>query len=391
MNKGSFSKIFTVQTTHRIPKIATLALTTAVLVSMVAIDASASPNSIPSISGTAKNSAVLASESSLSELFGLGRHHPVRPTAPTTTTTDPTSTAIVTSTSGGGGGGTSGGGASSPSTTTTTDPAPTTTTTDPAPTTTTTDPAPTTTTTTTDPAPVTAYPVGTVDSSEVSGYAAPGANALPGYSETYETNFPGTTLPSAWGSYEGQPGGDPGAQFDQAHVSVGGGMLSIKTYQDSNFNNEWVTGGTCMCNVPGQLYGAWFVRSRLTGAGPTGVELLWPDANVWPPEVDFNETNGSVSATTATVHYSSSNTQIGRSTGIDMTQWHTWGVIWTSSEIIYTVDGTVWGTVTNTASIPTIPMHLSLQSQTWCSSGWACPSTPQSMQVNWVAMYAPNS
>ena len=125
------------------------------------------------------------------------------------------------------------------------------------------------------------------------------------------TDFTGSTLPSAWGTYEGQPGGDPGAQFDQAHVTVGGGVLQINTSQDPAFNNEWVTGGTCLCNITGQTYGAYFVRSRMTGAGPTGVELLWPDANVWPPEIDFNETNGSSSATTATVHYSSANSRSG--------------------------------------------------------------------------------
>ena len=73
-----------------------------------------------------------------------------------------------------------------------------------------------------------------------------------------------------------------------------------------------------------------------------------------------------------------------------MTQWHTWGVIWTPNSITYTVDGTVWGTETTSASIPNMPMHISLQSQTWCSSGWACPTTPQSMQVDWVAQYQAN-
>jgi hypothetical protein len=213
---------------------------------------------------------------------------------------------------------------------------------------------------------------------------------LSGYTQSYVTDFAGSTLPSAWGTYEGQPGGDPGAQFDQAHVTVGGGLLHINTSQDPAFNNEWVSGGACACNIPGQVYGAYFVRSRMTGAGPTGVQLLWPDANVWPPEIDFNETNGSSSATTATVHYSSANSQIGRSLNVDMTQWHTWGVIWTPTSITYTVDGNAWGTVTNVSSIPTIAMHISLQSQTWCASGWACPTSSQSMLVDWVAQYKAN-
>jgi hypothetical protein len=214
---------------------------------------------------------------------------------------------------------------------------------------------------------------------------------MSGYNQTYVTQFAGSALPSGWGTYEGQPGGDAGGQFDQAHVNVSGGLLNINTYQDSSFNNSWVTGGTCLCGQPGLTYGAFFVRSRTTGPGPTVVELLWPDANVWPPEIDFNETNGGDTSTTATVHYSSANSQIARSLNIDETQWHTYGVIWTPTSITYTVDGNVWGTVTTPSAIPNIPMHLSLQSQTWCSSGWACPTSPQSLQVDWVAEYSPVS
>jgi beta-glucanase (GH16 family) len=236
----------------------------------------------------------------------------------------------------------------------------------------------------------TAYPVGIADSSQPSGYAPPGVNALAGYQQSYVTNFTGSTLPSEWDPYEGQPGGDPGAQFDSAHVVVNNGVLQIKTYQDPAFNNEWVTGGTCLCNITSQTYGAYFVRSRLTGAGPTGVELLWPAGNTWPPEIDFNETYGDTSGTSATVHYTSANQQIQRTVSVDMTQWHTWGVIWTPTSITYTVDGNVWGQVTNSAAIPNGPMYISLQSQTWCSSNWACPTTPQSMLVDWVAQYKAN-
>jgi hypothetical protein len=32
-------------------------------------------------------------------------------------------------------------------------------------------------------------------------------------------------------------------------------------------------------------------------------------------------------------------------------------------------------------------MVLDLQQQTWCSSGFACPTSPQSMDIAWVAEY----
>jgi beta-glucanase (GH16 family) len=64
-------------------------------------------------------------------------------------------------------------------------------------------------------------------------------------------------------------------------------------------------------------------------------------------------------------------------------------VIWTPSTITYTVDGQVWGTVNVASEVPTIPMTLDLTQQTWCESGWACPSSPQSLEIDWVAEYQP--
>jgi hypothetical protein len=216
---------------------------------------------------------------------------------------------------------------------------------------------------------------------------------MPGYTQSYVTDFTGSSLPADWGSYAGPIEGDTGAYYAQSHVTVGSGMLQLNTWQDSNYGNNWVTGGTCLCGLPGQITGAYFVRSRLTGAGATEVELLVPDANVWPPELDFNESFGATNMTSATDHYDGSSdlTVYETLSNVDLTQWHTWGLIWTPTELIYTIDGTVWGTVTNESAIPTIPMHLSLQQQTWCASNWACPSAPSSLDVDWVAEYSANS
>jgi beta-glucanase (GH16 family) len=183
--------------------------------------------------------------------------------------------------------------------------------------------------------------------------------------------------------------------FYPSAVSVSNNLLNLTATQDAAANpssagGNWITGGVCLCGQTGQLYGAYFYRARITGPGPTTVGLLWPDANVWPPEIDFNETGGGTTGTSATTHYSSSNSQIQSTMSIDMTKWHTFGVVWTPTSIIYTVDGRQWGIDTNVSSIPTIPMHLSLQQQTWCASGWACPTSPQSTQVEWVAQYTHN-
>ncbi|MGB7651843.1 MAG: glycoside hydrolase family 16 protein, partial [Acidimicrobiales bacterium] len=226
----------------------------------------------------------------------------------------------------------------------------------------------------------TPYPIGVVSSSEPSGYAPPSADAMPGYSLTYVNDFTGTTVPAGWGVFTGTPSGDPGSQWESSQVVVSGGMLQLNAAQDPALNNEWITGGLCQCGQS-QTYGAYFVRSRETGPGPTIVELLWPTQG-WPPEIDFIETGGVTTDATATniwgLDSSGNKEQQQDAITIDMTQWHTWGVVWTPTSITYTVDGQAWGTFTVPSEIPSQPMSLHIQQQTWCSAGFACPTSPES-------------
>jgi hypothetical protein len=230
------------------------------------------------------------------------------------------------------------------------------------------------------------FPIGTPDSSEPSGEAPPGPQALPGYALSYVNDFNGSSLPPGWDSYSGVPGGDPGGRFAQSHVVVSGGLLQLNTYQDPAYDNRWIVGGLCQCGLS-KKYGAYFVRSRITGAGPSEIQLLWPAANVWPPEVDFNETGGSATSTTSSLHYGSANIIVRRRVNVNMTNWHTWGVIWTANRMVYTVDGRIWGEVVGAAMMPSIPMRLVFQQQQQCEEGRQCPTAPESMLVDWVAEY----
>ena len=130
------------------------------------------------------------------------------------------------------------------------------------------------------------FPVGTLNALQPSGYSPPGPHALRGYHLNYSNDFSGTKVPSGWYLFDGVPGGLPGAQFSSAHVVVKNGVLQLNTWRDPRFHLKWVTGGLCQCGFP-QTYEAYFVRSRITGAGPNEVQLLWPASNTWPPEIDF--------------------------------------------------------------------------------------------------------
>jgi hypothetical protein len=231
------------------------------------------------------------------------------------------------------------------------------------------------------------YPVGVPDTSEPSGDAPPSATALTGYSLTYVNDFLGTTIPPGWDVFTGVPGSDPGGHFGISHVVVSDGMLELNTYRDPAWGNRWVTGGLCQCGVA-RRYGAYFVRSRYTAAGPNEAELLWPAGKVWPPEIDFNETGGSVTTTTTSVHFGKKNTIVRSEVNINMTQWHTWGVIWTPTLITFTVDGTIWGTFNVASEISKVPMTLDFEQRQICEEHRQCPTKPTSMQIDWVAEYA---
>ena len=233
-----------------------------------------------------------------------------------------------------------------------------------------------------------AFPVGVVDSSEPSSMAPPGAHALKGYKLNYVTDFNGTTIPQGWYSFSGVPGGLPGGHFAKSHVVVNHGLLQLNTWRDPRFHNHWVTGGLCQCGL-GHAYQAYFVRSRITGAGTNEVELLWPLKNNWPPEVDFNETGAHADQTSSTVHWGIDNHIEQITLKVNMKRWHTWGVIWSPASIIYTVDGRQWGSITNPVEIPRQPMRLDFEQRTNCPIKQDCATRPVSMQIDWVAEYAP--
>jgi Glycosyl hydrolases family 16 len=231
------------------------------------------------------------------------------------------------------------------------------------------------------------YPVGIPDTSEPSGEGPPTSDALPGYTLTYETDFPGTKLPAGWDVYSGVPGGDPGGHFGANHVVVSNNTLQLNTYRDPQWGNRWVTGGLCQCGVT-HTYGAYFVRSKITSGGGSQVELLWPANNSWPPELDFNENDGYPLKTSSSVHVGANNLTYRRWVNINMMRWHTWGVIWTPSEITYTVDGRVWGTFKAAQDIPNVPMTLDFEQIQQCEEDRECPTSPETLSINWVAEYS---
>lgn len=231
-----------------------------------------------------------------------------------------------------------------------------------------------------------AYPVGVPDRAEPSGLAPLRHNNLHGFQLTNVVDFSGRSLPTSWVAFAGQPGGLAGGHFSPSHATVSQGALRLVASPDPLFGGHWATGGVCQCGRSA-TYGAYFVRSRVTGVGPNEVELLWPANNVWPPEIDFSETGQSVQGISATVHSGRANTISQLTYSTNMLRWHTWGVIWTPRSITYVVDGHPWGVVTQASMIPSVPMRLDLEQRFVCGANASCPKHSITMLVDWVMEY----
>jgi beta-glucanase (GH16 family) len=220
---------------------------------------------------------------------------------------------------------------------------------------------------------------------------------LPRWHLVFADDFRGDLDPSRWGTYSGQPGGDPGGWWDPSHVVVRDGVLRLETYRDAAFAGRWVSGGVSSSYALKQTYGKYEVRFRVDGGqGVAAVLLLWPVQDHWPPEIDFFENGGETSTRddmSATLHYGADNAQIQRSVRADFTRWHTVGIEWTPRRLVYTLDGRPWSTVRG-AHVPAEQMELDFQTQAGtCGDPYApCPdsTTPPhvDMLVDWVVAYA---
>lgn len=233
---------------------------------------------------------------------------------------------------------------------------------------------------------------------------APGTTPAPPVSgpwtRTFVDDFNRCGLGPNWGAYSGTPGGNPASQWSPSMVGVSGGMLHLRA---AARNGRWLTGGVANITRP-QLYGKWEVRFRVQSSDEVSFHLLlWPAANVWPPEIDFLESNdGTRRSASSAVHYwgvDGSKQKIMRSVTGNFSQWTRVGVEWLPGQVRYLINGRVWATVSGALMSPTIPMWLAMQIESGAcqqNAQWGitpCPraGTPPAMQmdVDWATVSAP--
>ncbi len=220
---------------------------------------------------------------------------------------------------------------------------------------------------------------------------------LPGWQQVFVDDFDREALGEEWSAYTGEPGGDPYSRWEPSQVILGDGSLRLR---GERVDGRWVTGGVSNWRHS-QTYGKWEVQVRVDPSDEIAYHLLlWPQDEVWPPEIDFAESfDGSRQTLNAFYHGAASFEE--RSVTIDMSQWHVVGVEWEPGVLRFTVDGRVWSEVRSEADVPGKPMWLALQSSSSAcqrsiefgfDSAGSCSLTDvppvADVQVDWVAVYA---
>ncbi|MBA8792638.1 beta-glucanase (GH16 family) [Friedmanniella endophytica] len=221
-----------------------------------------------------------------------------------------------------------------------------------------------------------------------------------GWKADFVENFNGPLNTNVWGRYMGGiPQGTKSTyMLDNATVTpsplkANNGILQMRTRYS---NGKWTSAGMSSGRGFAAKQGMWQVKAKFDRAYGVGyVFLLYPKGGAWPPEVDFAEGVMGGPRIMSTVHYGTAKNhkQIQRFRhDVDMTKWHTYGVILSTNKIQYTIDGKVWATV-KTKNSPKVPMWLGIQAgvkDCRVSTGQCLSKkTPKSaaISIDWVAHY----
>lgn len=192
------------------------------------------------------------------------------------------------------------------------------------------------------------------------------------------------------------------SRWSPDNVTVANGELRIiaRGKDPSGAGNE--AGGLCWCRAGGnRTYGMWRVRARLEPSlGYGQAFLLWPKSERWPDdgELDFgevpkpwkDEVHGTIHWGTMQSHESD-----GASHRADLTQWHTYTVVWRPDLVRFYLDDVLFYDSTTRpvdVDVPDKPMHLALQVEPGPMGKWVPapgPDTPDQnvTRIDWVELY----
>jgi beta-glucanase (GH16 family) len=184
--------------------------------------------------------------------------------------------------------------------------------------------------------------------------------------------------------------------------SVNNGALSITetkltaAQSKDNWGMQYASGLLTTKMSFSQEYGYFEVNAKLpSGQGMWPAFWLLPENNSWPPELDVFEQLGK---NPDTLYLTSHGEVAGKPTSLTQsvevpnatTQFHTYGVLWTPSELVWYVDGRAVAEAATPADMHT-PMYMLLDLDVggaWGGGVTSATPSGQSLKVNWVRAYS---
>jgi beta-glucanase (GH16 family) len=189
----------------------------------------------------------------------------------------------------------------------------------------------------------------------------------------WSDEFEGTSVDtSKWNIYNQADADDPDGWFRPENIAVSDGMLIIHSAEELYNGRHW-TGGYIDTAPVSSVHPQYkYLVARVRQSAPD--TYIWPtwwtvgwvnNTLVWPPELDICETQGGPGKSPGqTYHWNSGgDVYAGCSTGIDESQWHTYGTYWTAARApVFYVDGVVSCTPAGPVNGALVPMKLKLTS-----------------------------
>ena len=231
---------------------------------------------------------------------------------------------------------------------------------------------------------------GRVDLGDFTSLAQNWSVEMPAWSD----EFNGTSLDAAkWAVYNKADGTD--CWYAPKNIEVSDGTLKIHSFEEIYNGCHW-TGG--YIDTAGRYNPQYkYLTARIRHSAPnsyiwaTWWTVGWNGALVWPPEIDICEFQGGPGDRNPGQWYhwsdNGQDTWLGCSTGMDESQWHTYGVYWTETAApVFYVDGVQSCSPAGPADGARVPMKLKLTSSP--SNQTRFPGCPLAdFEVDYVRVY----
>lgn len=159
-----------------------------------------------------------------------------------------------------------------------------------------------------------------------------------------------------WPRFNAQtPGGrytntDNANCYDLAHIAVGNGSCVLTAERVSTIAGLPYTSGM-LSSLPSYTpkYGFAETRLRMSSMPANTWPAAWMSCSVynqWPPEIDYMETGLVGNTVNLNNVYLDGSSYKGEVPGVDFTEWHTFGMLWTPSGVTFYLDGVQTNTTT---------------------------------------------